>query len=204
MEITDIKKYKSSKYSIYVDGAFFCIFDYDIILKNGLKVGNFYSEDSLEKFRIESDIKIAKEKAFALLSYRDHSKYEILSKLSKIVCYKVAVDTCDYIEQIGLIDDKKFSFNLARKLIVNKKYGQSKVRYELKKKGIDDDLINLLISNIDFDLIDLIKQVIDKKYIKFTSSEAGIRKIINALLRRGYNYSDIKFVIDNYYSVDNF
>lgn len=204
MEITDIKKYKNSKYSIYVDGEFFCIFDYDIILRNGLKVGNFYSEEALEKFRLDSDIKIAKEKAFALLSYRDHSKYEMLTKLSKIVSYQVAIDICDYIEQIGLIDDKKFSFDFARKLIVNKKYGQSKVRYELKKKGIDHYLIDLVISNIDFDLIDLIKQVIDKKYIRYISSEAGIKKIINALLRRGYNYSDIKFVIDNYYSVGNF
>ena len=83
----------------------------------------------------------AKRRAMYILAQRDHSKKELYDKLIKNypddLCRLVVDLMCEH----GLIDEEKYSEKLYRAYI-NKGWGKSKIRFELRRKGLPDSLIS--------------------------------------------------------------
>lgn len=199
MKITDIIKHSKTKYKVYIDNEYFYILDVEIISANKLKIGSDYDEEFLLNLKYQAEKRKSREYALYLITNRDYSKSDLIKKLSKNASEEVAYEVADRMQELGLINDKEFSKKFAKELILKKKYGYNKVKYEMEKKGLDIDLIEEGISSISFDNLSLIKGIIDKKYKRYIYDKKGINKIINSLFVRGFEYSDIKSVIDSYY-----
>lgn len=68
-------------------------------------------------------------------------------------------------------------------------------------KGIDRELAEEIIEEIDFDPCDGIRAVIDRKY-KNINDEKIRRRAVAALQRLGYGWDDIKTVLREYTEED--
>lgn len=198
MKITDIVKAKGDRYTIFVDGEYWYIIDLEIIMQNHLKISMEVDEDFLEDIMMQAQRRKARERAYYLLGYRDHSKKELYDKLLKSACPKVAMDIILMVEEQGLLDDEKYAAKLARYYMLSKKWGAKKAYQEMYRRGIDKEIITVAIEECEVDFVEHIKGIIDKKYYDCLEDYKGKQKLIAALMRLGYCYDDIKTAISEY------
>lgn len=70
------------------------------------------------------------------------------------------------------------------------------MRQELYAKGISPEIIQNVIEANCVDPVDSITEIINKSYLRKLREENGRDKVIAALARRGFSYSDIKSALN--------
>lgn len=145
------------------------------------------------------EYKRAKERALYILEQRDHSYAELYSKLEKNYSEEVCFAVCDKMTEIGLINDALYAEKLAKYYFTVKKYGKYRAFSEMRRKGLDDEDIENASEEYLSDMTERIREIIEKKYLKYLSDEKGITKTKNALVRLGYSYDDINSVMEEFY-----
>ncbi|MCI7084869.1 recombination regulator RecX [bacterium] len=198
MKITQIKKCRKYLSSIYIDGEFAVKLDSRTVLEEGIAPGDEIDDETLREYIELSDFRRAKEKALWLISSRDHSRKELIDKIAVTVPRESAELAADRMEELGLINDEAFAERYARELSENKHLAQKGIKYKLIQKGIDKDLAEEIIEQLEIDPQQNIRAVIEKKYAKNLSDEKGKRRCVMGLQRLGYSYSDINSVIREY------
>ena len=66
----------------------------------------------------------------------------------------------------------------------------------MKKKGLDDFVIEEAISEIDVDYVKTIIEIINRKYPRAVLDEKQKNRAVNACRRLGYKWDDIKAAIN--------
>lgn len=198
MTITDIKKGRKYLSAVYIDGEFAVKLDTRVIIENGITVGLKIDDDKLKEYIDLSNTRRAKEKALWLISNRDHSKKELINKISKTADKKSAQIAADRMEELGLVNDEKFARRYLDELLNIKHFSVRGAKYKLIEKGIDKDLIDEILEETEYDSKENIRAVIEKKYLKNLSDEKTKRRCISTLQRMGYGYSDINSVLREY------
>lgn len=197
MVITAIEPRRKSLSAIYIDGEYALKLDTETVLSERLKVGEEIDDDRLYELIKTSDARRAKEKALWLISYRDHSEGELRQKLSKDYGDEAVDSALQRLSELGLINDESFAKKYAASLS-QKHLSQRQIEQKLRLKGIDRDLTSETVEELDLDEKEEIRALINKKYIRKLSDEADLRRTIAALQRRGFAYSDIKSVINEF------
>lgn len=108
-------------------------------------------------------------------------------------------EVCDYIEEVGLVDDDLYVKFFVEDSFRIKNKGARKIVYELKQRGIDDDKIEEAIEEASDMEYEALKEAYERK-LEATKSETNPykrkNKIIRFLISRGFDYSDIKDIVD--------
>lgn len=108
-------------------------------------------------------------------------------------------EVCDYIEEVGLVDDDLYVKFFVEDSFRIKNKGARKIVYELKQRGIDDDKIEEAIEEASDMEYEALKEAYERK-LEATKSETDPykrkNKIIRFLISRGFDYSDIKDIVD--------
>lgn len=108
-------------------------------------------------------------------------------------------EVCDYIEEVGLVDDDLYVKFFVEDSFRIKNKGARKIIYELKQRGIDDDKINEAMEEANDMEYEALKEAYERK-LEATKSETDEykrkNKIIRFLISRGFDYSDIKDIVD--------
>lgn len=108
-------------------------------------------------------------------------------------------EICDYIEEVGLVDDDLYVKFFVEDSFRIKNKGTRKIVYELKKRGIDDEKIEEAIEEAGDMEYEALKEAYERK-LEATKSETDPckrkNKIIRFLISRGFDYSDIKDIVD--------
>jgi len=147
---------------------------------------------------LSNDFDKAKTHALKFLSYRDHSGGELLQKLRKYYNDKTAQKALAWVRELGYQDDKRYAEKLAVMLIETKHYGIRKTRYEMKQKGLSEDVIDTALEDYgDEEIINIIISLIERKYSDKLDDWQSAKKVTDALARRGYDYDDIKTAINH-------
>ena len=172
--------------------------DSDYIEEIGLKEGQEYEYSDIERMVFESDKRRAKNKALWLISRRDYSSNEMLKKLSEEFSFEASQSAVAKMCELSFIDDRRYAKHLAEKLIDIKGFAPKSAKFEMMKKGIDRELAEEILMERDDDPRESVKMLIEEKYKKYLVDEKGTRKVINALLRKGFSYGDIRTALEPY------
>lgn len=117
-------------------------------------------------------------------------------------------DAIDHLIKIGILDD----YDYAEKYALNRLqmgYGLTNIRAELFKKKVDRDIIDEIMDKISEDYDDEIDDALERAFNNIINTYAITnakdtftrkQKIIQSLMRKGFNYSDITGIIDDYYN----
>ena len=196
--ITSIKKSKKGNILIYADNNYLASVLPEVFLKSGLKIGSYIDDEILESLNEEINLNKAKEKALRLLSFRAHSKHELKNKIKNSLGEKYAEKAAEKMENLGLINDKEFAFLYAKELFFKKLYSIKRVKYELTKKGVENNIIEETLSKIDINEEENIKKIFLKKHTdkNTTENEKELRKLVSYCQRLGYSWSVINSAIN--------
>ena len=135
-------------------------------------------------------------KSLDILSRREHSKKEILDKLSKKFSNLDLIElTIQKLEDNNLINDARFSehYVAARK---RKEFGPKKISYELLSKGVESFIANEAISEAG-EWEELAHEVFNKKFRDGMSVDYKLKaKKKNFLINRGFSFTEIESVFN--------
>ena len=140
-----------------------------------------------------STAKLFKAKTIALkfLKVRDRSEQEILARLRKDNFTDETIQkTLGYLKSVRLVDDRQFT----RKWIetrLGKPFGLKRIAFELKEKGIDEQLIAEEFSRLknDYSEEKTVRQIIQEYCEKHKGMEKEIvkQKLTGYLANRGFH-----------------
>ncbi len=193
-----VKNGRNNKIHIFVDEEYSLTVDSEYWYTSRWCVQKEIDEDDFEELKEEIEARRAWFSALDLISIRSHSQKELIQKLRRKYSQETAEAAAQKAAELGLIDDEAFAEMYARELVERKKYGISRVRNELRLKGISSHITESVLLSLDIDPKESIINLIERKYSRKLSDEKGKRQAITALQRLGYSYSDIKAALSQF------
>ncbi len=203
MIITAIEPRRKSLSAIFIDGEYALKLDTETVITERLKIGGEIDDERLHELIKASDAKRAKEKALWLISYRDHSEGELRQKLMRDFGEEAVDKAIERLCELGLINDENFARKYAESLS-HKHMSQRQIEQKLRQKGLDKELTSEAVDDLDLDEKEEIRALINKKYLRKLSDEGDLRRTIAALQRRGFGYSDIRSVIEEFTELEEY
>lgn len=161
------------------------------LLQFGLYPGMDLSPQLVVQLQAAGQRSESRVKAARLASGRMMSRKELTDKLSrKGIDPDTAAETADWLESLGAVDDAAYAGVIARHYAASG-YGPGRVRQELQKRGVSRELWDDALSQLP-DSADAIDRFLQKKLSGRTPDRATLKKLSDALLRRGFSWSDIR------------
>lgn len=188
------------------DGSEYLV-DSDLVTTENLSVSR--EIENIEALLFQSDFKRAKSRALWYLSRSDHSKKALTDKLIKGGFSKESVDLAVLrMEELGLINDESLAERLFEYFSCQK-MSKNEIYHKLILKGIERELAKDIVFCSDESESEKIKELLKTKYSSKLNSEENIKKVYASLVRKGFNFSDIRQALKTYseeleYSEDNY
>ena len=179
------------------------IINYEVLLKNGLRKGMEVSSDRFS-FLIEENEKYKiKTSAINYLAKRIHSERELKTKLQqKKYDREIINQVVDELKERELVDDYKFSLIFIEEKIRTKLWGEKKIKSELLKKGINNEILSRVMSekfpgdNSLENAVELASKKIKSLSYKNLEKRKLAEKVYAFLASRGYDYQVSKEAVE--------
>lgn len=195
MKITAIEKYKGSTFRVDFDEGEPSYLNSEIISKFNLKAGMTLPLSAWEQIKDESDFRRAKERALYLLDYRDYSFVDMFKKLRQNYDEELCCRVMEKLVELGVINDMRYAQGLARHYVEVKLFGRRRAFQEMRQKGLTREVIDMALEEYAEGVDERLRQLIEKKFMRYLDDEKGVNKTKNALVRYGYDFSDINRVL---------
>ncbi|MBQ2437518.1 MAG: regulatory protein RecX, partial [Clostridia bacterium] len=191
---------KGEKIHLSLDGEYIATVNADYWFTCGIKSGSEVTPEQLEELLTESARRKMMNKALDLLSMRDYSRRELSDKLVTKAWEKKeqkdmdlgslkqqASDICDRLEELGLLNEERFARSYVDELIRRKHLSKSGLKTALIQKGVQRDIIETVLEEVDVDPVEQIRELLATKFKnRDLTDEKQKTRTVNALLRLGY------------------
>lgn len=190
MNIEKFKKKNKNQYELLLDNGQKILLYEDVIIKNNLLINKTIDEKLLNKINQDNGFESIYAKCVKKIGMRLRSEEEIKNYLKNNFYDEDTINkVINKLKKNKLINDELFcrSFINDRLLLTN--YGPNKIKNELKKHKIDDNVIEKYLSQIDNQEFDNKIDKIINKYVKNNTKYSSMmlkNKIQNALNDLGY------------------
>lgn len=198
-KITEIKTQVKSKtrLSIFIDGAYHFSVHMDVLVAYGLSVGTEITEELLEQIQSEDELKKAYAKGIDIVSRRLHSEKEVRDKLKDKEYAPRTIDkTIEKLKEYGYINDGDFLENYLS--FKGTTQGPRKLKYDLSRKGINDQLIENALEHLKEDEFSSCMSLATQRLNSLNESlemSKKYRRLAGFLERKGYGFGVIKEVL---------
>ena len=199
MEITALEEYKGETWRLELDGSRETTYfiNASVVDEFMLKKGQELSGGALERIRGADALRKAKRRALYLLGSRQYCRGELLKKLRRTYGEDIARSAVDYVTEIGYVNDEEYAPKLAEYLIHTKRWGLRRTRYEMLRRGLDEELVDNALAEFSEEEIDEeITALLEKRYSAKIQDYDDRRRTIAAFARRGYDYRAVKRCIE--------
>lgn len=197
--LTKMSPTKQGRMALFFDEEFAFSVDLETLAMFALQTGMEFTDEEYDELLEKTQYKKAKDRAFKLLGYKSYTRWLLKQRLLREEFPAEVVDeVLDRLEELQLIDDLDYARRCSADLIHLKKYSLSRVRQELRSRGVEEADIDRALMDADDDPLEQIRQVLEKKYRSALSDEKGRRRAVNGLLRLGYPYGQIRQVLGEY------
>jgi regulatory protein len=193
----EVQKKNKDRVNVFIDGDYTFSCSSELIYRHGLKVDKVINLEDLKEVVNEDNYIKCKNNALKAIEKSYKSEKEVFDKLLKNgYDEKIIARAMGFLKDYNFVNDEQYA-NLYIKDKI-KVQGKNKIKYSLLKKGIDEQLIEEKLKEIDSILESKTAlSLAEKKYRVIAKTEKDIRKICNKLweflMRNGYN----KEIIDD-------
>jgi len=191
----EIQKRNKERVNIYLDDEF--AFGLTLMEAAKLRKGQTLTAEEITLLTHEDAINQAVNRAIDFLSYRPRSSEEVRQNLVKKDIPETVVSIAmERVQNLGYLDDMAFARFWIENRDTFKPRAPRALRFELRQKGIGDDILDPLFEEI-LDVEDSAYRVAVKqiRQYKGKTRQEFKQKLSGKLQRRGFDYGIIKDVI---------
>lgn len=194
------QKRRKDRVNVYIDGVFAFSLTVEAVLKKGFRLGCDLSTAEIEKLVKEDEFGKVLDKVLKFISYRPRSEREISDYFKKNqVGEYVKKPVIEKLKKYGYVDDGAFVDWWIKQRQEFRPRSKRVLMLELLKKGIDKNLIQEKLSEIEESseeqtCLRLAEK--RKSYFKNLSSREAKIKLSQYLMRKGYGWDIVKTVVD--------
>ena len=165
------------------------------LLHFALQVGQDLPEEALTELKAAGEKSAWKENGAAMTGRRMLSRKEVKERLVKKGAEEQeAEETAAWLTELGAVDDAAYAGVIVRHYAALG-YGPGRIRQEFVKRGIAKDLWEEALTQLGDPAAAIEKFVAGKMR---TGDKKERKKIADALLRRGFSWSDIRPVLNRW------
>lgn len=196
-EITVFHNRKKRTVTLYCGETELAVIDKTFWDNTSLHSGDTLTAEEISDLQAQSDFFVAKSKALDCLSRRSYAEKELFQKLTRYVDAQAAQAAVERMKELKLIDDEAFARAYAGRLREVKHMAPRNIALELRRKGIDRNIADCVADEMreEDDSREHIAELLSGKYSSALTTEKGVRRAVNGLIRLGYEYYDIKAVL---------
>ena len=202
MRIEELKRSQRKKDRFLVkleDGSILRVTEEEL-LRFGLRPGLELDVEDLEALRASAGVSGAKAQAASIIGSRALSKRELTRRLVKKGSEEAdAKAAADWLEDIGAVDDAAYAASLARHY-GGRGYGPARVREELRRRGVDRSLWDQALEELP-EAAETLDRLIQKKCGGDLADPREKKRVSQALMRRGCDWSDVRAAMRRYKEV---
>jgi regulatory protein len=199
-QITEQKR-RPNRRNIYLDGKFAFGVNLNVVARFKLKVGQDLSPREVAAIEAGELRQECFDKALCYVGSRPHSRSELHKKLMKREYGEAVIaHVLDELERLNYVDDARFAATKALGAAERKHHGRRRAFVELRKAGVKSDVANAALDTVydSTDTTAIARQLVEKQLprLKKLDPQTARRRLVGMLQRRGFDYDDIKPVVD--------
>lgn len=200
MQVTKIEAVTKTKWKVELDGQFAFVLYKKELSRFGIEEDRELSKELYEQIKKEVVLKRAKLRAMHLLTDMARTESQLRDKLKKnMYPDDVITQAIDYVKSFGYINDDQYTENFIQSRMGTK--SRKEIYALLLRKGLSSEQIDRA-----FEVCyerggeqEAIRQLIRKKRVDILhASDEELHKLYGYLARKGFQYDDIRQVIQNY------
>lgn len=161
--------------------------------ERGYAQGEELSLDELKKNLLLEQYPYALNKAVQALAVRPRSRGEIEASLRQKLMMDETIEMVIYkLEKEGFLNDADFASDWAQSR-TKRMVGTARIRQELRQKGVDSELIDIAVDELDEDEAAAAADTLARKLLKRYQNEEpkkAMEKALAAMQRRGFSYPE--------------
>ena len=191
IERIEASKHKRGRVLVFLeDGVCLKITEQEL-LDFGLRSGDELDEETLKRLKDAAGVSNVKANAADLIGKRAMSRRDLERKLQeKGASEAEARYASEWLEAIGAINDADYAVLLAQ-YCARQGYGPARVREKLYEKGVPRELWDDALDSLP-DPAESIDRFLEHKLRGNPLDEKEKKRLSDALLRRGFSWSDIR------------
>ncbi len=200
LKITQVtpQKNNSLKVNVFVDGEYkFSLDGADAALR-GIKSGKELSQNDITNLLMDSQFTKARDTALGILSRKNITSHDLGQKLLEKGYEDIVIgEVIKELESLGYIDDESYA-SMYLEYCLEKMWGKKKIIYEMKQKGISDEIIESVLGAYEDEAaLEQMKDIIKQKYMHLCLSDPRTKaKITRYFASRGFDFSQINTAIN--------
>ena len=201
MQITKISPQKKNKnrVNIYIDGDFSLSLDLKMLVLKNIHQGMIISQNELDDLIKQSRTNDLYEKVLRFLSLRPKTEKEIIDYLTKKQAGAQEIEyILDKLKKLKLVDDFEFCRWWYTQRENFRPRSKKALYFELFRKGVRKEIIDEVFSdkNINTDMLEKLVKKAAFRFEKIKDSRQRKNKLIQYLLRQGFDYQSIKDAVE--------
>ena len=195
----EIQKKNKNRVNVHIDDEFSFACSAEIIYNRNMKIGDIVDPNNFTDYINEDNFLRCKNQALNVIEKSTKTKHQINLKLSqKGYDEKTINKVMEFLEKYELVDESKYIDMYIKEKV--QRQGRNRLKYDLLGKGLDKEMINEKLNNLDSSIEkDVAYKIAYKKYLLLSKREDDTRKITKKiseyLMRSGYDYDIIKDAI---------
>lgn len=202
MKLIEIKQTSPERFTLVFDDGRQMKSSLGVITERFLHSGAELSDAEYDELYSASTLSLAKARALRIINTRPMSRREMYDKLvSKGETPDNAELCADWLCDMGLINDRIYAASVVRHYAA-KGYGVSRIKQELRRHGIDRELWDEALEEMP-EQDDHIERFLRSR-LTDPEDRAQVKKVSDALFRRGYSWEQIKHALNNFNSQEDF
>ena len=189
--------------NVYLDGAFAFGCNLNVIARFLLREGMSLTAEQVDDIQRGEVRQDCFDTAMRSLQTRLHGRTELKKKLDrKEFGPAVIAGVLDDLERLGYLNDAQFAAAKATSAAKHKHHGKRRAYMELMRKGVPTDVANAALTEVydKTDTLAVARELARKQAARLSRLEPMVarRRLVGMLQRRGFDYEDIKPVVDEF------
>ena len=195
------QKRRANRRSVFLDGQFAFGCNINVVAKFRLREGLALTAEQVGQIRDGEVRQECFDDALRALQVRLHSRKELAKKLARKEFGDAVVQAVlDDLERLGYLNDAQFAKTKAMSAAQHKHHGKRRAKIELMKSGVDADTADQALGDVydAHDSVAVARELARKQAprLKKLDPQVARRRLVGMLQRRGFDYEQIKPVVD--------
>lgn len=196
MTLREIKQTSPERFTLIFDDGTELKTTLGIITGRFIRSGMYFDEEAYNELVSASGLAMAKARALRIINARPMSREELRKRLIEKGETPENAEACaDWLCRMGLINDAEYAGSVVRHYSA-KGYGSARIKQELRHHGVPREMW-------DEAMLQMPEQdAYLERFIRARLSEPGdraqVKKVSDALFRRGYSWEQIKHALNEF------